>query len=198
MAALLLATASLAVGSLVTWLVARRVIHRPRLCFHLSERERIDLEVMIGHDAAKLAFGNLEVHNLLLLHLSITNRGRRDVIVHDAALPEGAKERPASATPLPRVDLRSVGVLAFQTLNPAPTFFVALAKQKTGHHLQHLHINLYRIAAGTTAEFRIIATVWRKKRPKTLSADDVHFFPGAIPDVDVVASGLLRKPFLRK
>ena len=183
-------------GVAVSWWAATHWIHRPRLVFDLEVGERID-PAELGLNWMTLQMGPLTIKNLIILHLSITNRGRRDVIVPDAGK-SASGQRPMSATPLPRIDFSRLGVLGFRTLNSDDSaYWIPLAKSRKSHgDPQHLHIYIHRIRGGSTAHFRILGTVWEGS--SALEPSDTDFFPGAIPDVDVDVCGLLRKPYLTK
>ena len=191
---MLIALGALILGSLVTLWATTHLTHRSRLVFALETGERID-PAELGMDATRLKFGNIELSNLVVLYLSVENRGQRDVFVPDAGKFLSG-DRPPGATPLPRVDLPRLGILAFRTLNgDDAAFWIPLARSKKGSNdPQHLHINIHRIRAGAKAKFKILGTVWSGE--SSLQPQDVHFFPGAIPDVDIQVQGLLSKPFL--
>jgi hypothetical protein len=175
-------------GGLITYVIAVRVAHRSRLSIRLVPTVVLypsDLDV---HNALTFSVQGRQVQNICALQLEIECKGKRDVVVDDARLP-----RPPNATPLPRVEFRDFRMIGVRTLNnDASRFYIPLSRPSE----RTLYINIHRLRAGATARFQIVGELEHGRRQ--FDADQCQLFPGAIPDIDLVTSGRIHRPWLTR
>jgi hypothetical protein len=172
-------------GGLVSYLVTRRYIHRPRLSIRLDTAA-----LLLPQDfdeALEFRFAGAPVHNLLIMTLTLENQGTADILVPDAAPP-----RPPTATLQPFLHFEGIRVSAVRTTNnDVSRFNIPIGRAVANHRL---YLNIHRIRAHTTARFQIIGTF--EGTPTPLSNELVRFFPGAIPNIDIATGGALQGPWL--
>jgi hypothetical protein len=174
-------------GAVVTFVIARRVVHRPKLCVRVEPTLVLfpaDLDV---HDRLAFSVGGHNVDNLCALAVEVVCKGQKDVVVPDAAPPRGP-----NATPLPRIDFDDFRIIGIRTLNnDASRFYIALGRRANN---RGIHLNIHRLRAGATARFQVVGELEGGRRQ--FDADQCRVFPGAIPDVDFVTSGKIARPWL--
>lgn len=160
---------------------------RPKIVIGLEEIARIDPGT-VGVQV-QMKVGTTEITNLVLLEVSVTNRGPRDLVIDDA--------NDLSKHPLrPRVELP----LHFRALadpwNPGgstPAADIRVARQlHEGRQVFFVHI--HRLGVGTTARARIVCTYTASLSVPPLRPDALQFFRGFLPDVTIQSSGLLAEP----
>jgi hypothetical protein len=177
------------VGGAITFFVARRYAHRPKLTFRLDPAALIFPDELGMGPHLELRYGNSPVTNLVSLSFVLTHTGSTDVVVADAAPP-----RPANATLQPFFDFADFEVFSVKTVNNDESrFYVALSKALGS---TRVYVNIHRIRAGTTARFQMLGTLRNGRRH--IEAEQVAFFPGALPNVDVLTQGIISRPWLTK
>lgn len=172
-------------GGLVTYLVARNIPNRPRLVISLTQEVSFSL-ADLGIQNVTLQHGVVPLPNLCVLELMISNRGSR-------LFPRrGGDIRTDWNDPKPRIDFVDFEIIGKPIfLNSNPGFYVPIAKSGGD---KRIYVNVQRIAAGVTARIRLVGV--RDDHAKPFTAEEVHFFPGALHNVDVIGEGLLRPPYL--
>lgn len=167
-------------GGVISYFIARSVIHRPRLCFNLFQAGFIDPKNY--HNNLSLSAGGQALTNIIVFNLEISLRGKADLSA--ASFDEKAK---------PCIDLPGCKIFGVRTLNNDETRFnipLGLANQGS-----RIIVNLNRLRAGTTARFQIVGTL--PIVPEALWAYSAQFFPGASFNVDVETKGAIQRPWLR-
>jgi hypothetical protein len=121
--------------------------------------------------------------------LEVSHRGHADIVVPDAGNPQ-SPNRPLQ----PSFDFDNLSVFEIRTVNNDQSrFYIALCKANYSHRI---FVNIHRIRAGTTARFQIVATF--TANPATINPSQVHFFPGTIPNIDIVTQGAISRPWLKR
>jgi hypothetical protein len=159
---------------------------RAALVITMEERARIDPSTVGVRVDMKI--GTITVTNLVVLEIAVTNRGHRDLVVDDASDPEKHALRPRVELP---EGLRSLA----DPWNPegsGPTADVRIARQLGADNRQVFFVHLHRLAKGETSRARLLCTYRTADPPPPLVGDELRFFPGFLPNVDVRVAGLLR------
>jgi hypothetical protein len=186
--AVFLTVVGVILGAAASYVFYRLSARRLRLVIDLAELVAIDptaLDVKV-----EMKIGTLRPQNLVLLELSVTNRGPRDLVVSDAADPQTRHLRP-------RIEL-PVGVTALaDPWNPAgvsPQSDVRVARSLV-NGVQQLHVHVHRLASGQRSSARILCTCsYPPGLQDAIAQDGVAFFTGFLADADIQGSGLLRPP----
>ncbi|UOZ10225.1 hypothetical protein [Amycolatopsis sp. WQ 127309] len=159
---------------------------RLKIVIGLTEVARID-PATVGVQV-KMKIGTTEISNLLVLEVTIQNRGAKDLVV------EGAED--SSKHELrPRIELPE----GFRALadpwnldGSKPDADVRLARQLRDSR-QVFYVHIHRLARGATVRARIVCTQKGERNTGRLMGDEVVFSSGFLPDVDVRPSGLLER-----
>lgn len=158
---------------------------RPCLIVAMEERARIDPSTVGVQVDMKI--GTIEVTNLVVLDIAVTNKSHRDLVVEDATDPEKHALRPRVELP---EGLRSLA----DPWNPegvSPGADVRVARLLREDNRQVLFVHLHRLARGATSRTRVLCSYRTGEPPARLSGGDLRFFPGFVANVDVRPAGLL-------
>ena len=173
----------------MTYFIARRVIHRPKLTITVEPTLVLRPEDLDVHDSLELSVKGKKVQALCALSLEIACKGRKDVVVPDAG-----RGRAPGATPLPRVDFNGFRIVGIRTLNnDASRFYIPLGRHSGG---RGVYLNIHRLRAGAVARFQIIGELETGRAQ--FDPEQCHVFPGAIPDVDLLTRGTVARPWLKE
>jgi hypothetical protein len=177
----ILVGAGLAGGGLISYLIARNVIHRSRLHYSLHPAA-----VLRSRDFGTSLSMNLRgqpVQNLCVFSLEMNLRGRLDISKDE--VPDDHK--PSIYFP----DFRAFDVRTIN--NDESRFNIPLGIAAGGHMIIG---NIDRIRANTRAIFQIIGSF--DNEVPDLAQYYVDFYPGAIKNIDVETSGNIRKPWKKE
>jgi hypothetical protein len=178
----------IAAGALVSFLIARRVIHRPTLLIKIEPSLVLSPGDLDVHGVLTLSLGGRKVQNICVLVLEVACRGQKDIVVTDAAPP-----RSATATPLPRIDFREFRIIGIRTTNnDLSRFYVPISRHSNG---RGLYVNIHRLSAGTTARFQVVGELENSR--KRFEAEQCEIFPGAIPDIKFATAGSIARQRLK-
>ncbi|WP_062196777.1 hypothetical protein [Caldimonas taiwanensis] len=165
-------------GGVISYLIARNVIHRPKLIFNLFQAGFIDPRTY--HNNLQLSAAGQPLQNIVVFNLEVSLKGRADLTA--AAFDERTK---------PSIDFPGCKIFGVRTLNNDETRFnIPLGLANDG---ARVIVNLNRLRAGTTARFQIVGTF--VARPEDLSGYSASFFPGASTNVDVETKGAIARPW---
>ncbi|GAB3156022.1 hypothetical protein GCM10027258_61830 [Amycolatopsis stemonae] len=159
---------------------------RLKVAIGLDEVARID-PATIGVQV-KMKIGTTEISNLLVLEVTVQNRGAKDLVV------DGADD--ASKHELrPRIELPEGFRALADPWNPdgaRPNADVRLARQLRDSR-QVFYVHIHRLARGATVRARIVCTQKGEQNSGQILDSSLRFSPGFLPDVDVKPFGLLEK-----
>ncbi|UOX86049.1 hypothetical protein MUY14_30320 [Amycolatopsis sp. FBCC-B4732] len=152
----------------------------------LDEVARID-PATIGVQV-KMKIGTTDISNLLVLEVSVENRGAKDLVI------EGADD-PAQHDLRPRIELPEGFRALADPWNPdgaRPEADVRLARQLRDSR-QVFYVHIHRLARGATVRARIVCTQKGEQNSGQIVDTSMQFSPGFFPDVDIKPAGLLEK-----
>lgn len=172
-------------GFLTSWYFFRRGAGRPTVMISLAEIAHIDPSTVGVRVDMKV--GRMEVTNLLLLEVSVTNKGPGDVDVADADNAERQPMRPSIELP------PNIRALAdpWNPINASARSDVRIARSLRNER-QALHVHIHRLASRSTTHARVLCTYKDATSAPTVKSEDLCFFPGFLANVDIETGGLLR------
>ena len=185
---LILTLTRIVVSALVTFMVTRRVSHRPTLVVRLEPSLFLSPEDLDVHGGLSLSVGRHKVRNICVLLLEVHCKGEKDIDVADAEPPRGP-----NSTPLPRLDFRDFRIVGIRTLNNDRSRFYVPISRHSGD--QGLYVNIHHLGAGATAQFQIVGELENDRTE--FAADQCMVFRGAIPNTNFDTSGTIARPWLR-
>ena len=173
------------IGFVTSWYFFLRGTARSRVSVCLSEVANIDPST-VGV-AVDMKIGATRVSNLMVLELSLHNRGPGDVDVLDAGDETRQDLRPRIEFP------PGLRVIA-DPWNPqrsTPRADVRAARRLNGD-VQEVHIHVHRLAVGETSRLRILSTWAGEAVAPPGVARSSRFVPGFLANTDLHPAGLLR------
>lgn len=175
---IVLLVAGIVGGGIVSWLVAKRFIHRPHLIFSLKPAA-ILRKSDFGR-TFKMSANGKELDNLCVFNLGMHLKGKSDL--SRSQIPEDNK---------PTLFFPGFTIYDVRTIEYDETRFnIPLAIAAKG---SLLIVNIERMRANTHASFQIIGSFWDSGvDPEEFSAD---FYPGSLHNVDVESAGHIRRPW---
>jgi len=148
---------------------------------------------LMGLDVG-LRLGTRDMRNLFLLEITVANKGPSDAVDPTAADEAFVRKRPRIDFPA-NIKVPQMPWLhtPFET---AGDVRVTAKLQDDGQKRQSVAIHIHHLGGGTKVKHRLIATseVERPTATFSLQREEIEFFPGAIPNVGIVAQGLLENP----
>jgi hypothetical protein len=165
----------------------REVDSEPRLVVGLTETARLN-PASVGVKV-EMKVGSITVGNLVVLRLTVTNRGRTDVVVPDAEDEGQHRRRPRIELP---DGLRSL-TDPWNPNGPSTLTDVRVARRlREEDNRQVLYLHVHGLAAGETSSTTVLCTDRLPVDRGPLSGEALRFFPGITPRFTVRADGLLR------
>ena len=192
-AEVLLTVISTVVGALIGLATSHYYFRRglsagPQMVISLTEQARIE-PATVGVKV-EMKVGPIEVTNLVVLEVAVSNPGDKNLDVKDADDEQRRPKRPRIELP---TGLRAVA----DPWNPAgaPTMAdVRVARQlRKDDERQVLYVHVHGLAAGTTARSTVLCTYWKVPEPPIgLTGAELRFFPGLDSQFTARGDGLLK------
>jgi hypothetical protein len=192
-AEVLLTVISTVVGALIGLATSHYYFRRglsagPQMIIRLTEKARIE-PATVGVKV-EMKVGPIEVTNLVVLEVEVSNPGDRSLDIKDA---DDEQRRPKR----PRIELPSGLRALADPWNPAgaPTLAdVRVARQlRKDDERQVLYVHVHGLAAGATTRSTVLCTYWRvPDPPASLTSADLRFFPGLDGQFTARGDGLLK------
>lgn len=157
---------------------------RLKIVIGLEEVARID-PATVGVQV-KMKIGTMEISNLLVLEVTVQNRGAKDLVIKDA-------EDSSQHDLRPRIELPPGFRALADPWNPdgsKPGADVRIARQLRDSR-QVFYVHIHRLARGAAVRVRIVCTQKGERNSGQIKGDELVFDPGFLPDVDVKPAGLL-------
>ena len=183
-----LTVSSTVLGAVVGALISRYYFHkgasRSRLQICLTEITRLN-PATVGVQV-KMKVGTIDVTNIVLLEVAVTNKGPNDIVVDD---PEDVELRATR----PRIDLPEGLRALADPWNPTgskPASDVRVARQLLNGR-QTFHIHIHRLASGASCTARILCTQRGDDSAQELAGPAIGFAAGFLQGTDIKPAGLL-------
>jgi hypothetical protein len=192
-AEVLLTVISTVVGALIGLATSHYYYRRglsagPRMVVGLTEKARIE-PATVGVKV-EMKVGPIEVTNLVVLEVAVSNPGDKNLDLKDADDGDRHRKRP-------RIELPSGLRAVADPWNPdgVPTRAdVRVARQlRSTDERQVLYVHVHGLAAGATARSTVLCTYWKDPAPPTaLTGAELRFFPGLDDQFTARGGGLLK------
>lgn len=167
-------------GGLITWLAAKKLIHRPILKFRLYCAATLR-KTDFGRKF-KMSAGDTDLNNLCVFNLEMHLKGRADISKDQ--VPEDNK---------PTLFFPNFTIFDVRTIDYDETrFSIPLAIAANG---SMLIVNISRMRSNTIARFQILGTFRDSDTDPNLFSS--HFYPGSLHNVDMETAGQIKKPWKR-
>jgi len=167
----------------------------PQLVVGLEEKARIDRST--AGTEIRMKVGRIEVTNLVVLEITVSNPGTGNLVVNDADDEERQPNRPRIELPIGLQALADPWNPAWnphqEDVRPNPRADVRMARQlRESDDRQVLHIHVRGLAVGETTRWTVLCTYRRVAEQAPLTATDLQFFPGMDERFTAQGDGLLK------